>query len=443
MREVLWQWPEICAALGLPEHSGPEVKGVVVDSRLVREGDLFVALPGDPGPRFTATSISEVDGHDYVANAAVNGAVGAIVHREVKVDAPLLHVDNTYDALWRFGAAARQRINAPTVAITGSSGKTTAKTYFLQATRGYGSPGSFNNHIGVPLTLINAPLNAPLYAFEIGTNHPGEIAPLAELAAADAAVLLNVQSAHIENFANQAALRDEKVSIFSALSDKDHAVWEETLGLSFGHAFGTRQGSACRLLDLKGDRGVYELFGQQLSAKVPDGARHSAMTVAAVLLTLELLSFDLEGALSLDQAALPAGRGNTIETGDICIVDQSYNANPDSMAAALDAFTSTQAARHIVVLGEMLELGGLSEAAHQRVVESLGARFEHVFLVGEGFERSAMQADLFWRESADAQLVDTLLNTLQPGDAIMLKGSNRVFWQKNFVEELVERVRKR
>ncbi len=416
---------------------------MVVDSRLAREGDLFVALPGDPGPRFTATSVSEVDGHNYVANAAANGAVGAIVHREVEIDTPCLHVDNTYDALWRFGAAARRRIDAPTVAITGSSGKTTAKTYFLQATRGYGSPGSFNNHIGVPLTLINARLSAPFYAFEIGTNHPGEIAPLAELAAADAAVLLNVQSAHIENFANQAALQDEKVSIFSALSDKDHAVWEETLALSFGHAFGTRQGSACRLLDLEGDRGVYELFGRQLSAKVPDGARHSAMTVAAVLLTLELLSFDLEGALSLDQAALPAGRGNTIEAGEIRIIDQSYNANPDSMAAALDAFTSTPAARHIVVLGEMLELGGLSEAAHQRVIESLGARFEHVFLIGEGFEKSAMQADLFWRESADAQLVDTLLNTLQPGDAIMFKGSNRVFWQKNFVEELVERIRDR
>ena len=215
----LWTWRELSQCLGLNPESGPDVFRINTDSRTSKPGDLFVALPGEPGPRFNASYRSDVDGHDYAQNAISRGAVGALVHRDIDLPTPKLVVTDTYDGLWRLGSQAAARMTGTRFAITGSSGKTTAKSFLRAALDAYSAPGSFNNHLGVPLSLSNMPRDADFGVFEVGTNHPGEILPLAELVQPHVAIVLNVGVAHIENFANQAALRDEKLSIFKTLND--------------------------------------------------------------------------------------------------------------------------------------------------------------------------------------------------------------------------------
>ena len=195
LNEPLWRWPELCGALGSVPADGPEIMGVTIDSRATNPGDLFVALQGDPGPRFNASSRSDRDGHDFVAHAASNGASGALVHRGVETDLPLLHTGDTLDGLWAIGRARRAALHGDIVAVTGSSGKTTAKTFLGTALDAFATGGSLNNHLGVPLSLARTPRDAATAVYEIGTNHPGEIAPLSELVRPTVAVVLNVHPA--------------------------------------------------------------------------------------------------------------------------------------------------------------------------------------------------------------------------------------------------------
>jgi len=239
----LWSWAEIAQALTGERISGPDITGVTIDSRQVKPGDLFIALHGDPGPRFNPGQRSTIDGHDFVQAAADAGAAGALVHRSrenlpAPGRFPLLRVQDTYDGLWDLGRAARRRLTGPVIAITGSSGKTTAKTFLAHALGAYAPPGSFNNHIGVPLSLANAPSDTHCGVFEIGTNHPGEILPLATMVNAQVSMVLNVHQAHIENFKNLLELKAEKTSIFNPLSDKSNAISEDEIGLDYGLTFG-------------------------------------------------------------------------------------------------------------------------------------------------------------------------------------------------------------
>ena len=184
----------------VPGMATEDIYRVAIDSRLVEPGDLFVALAGDPGERFKPSIRSAADGHDYVAEAASKGAAAALVSRIQSVDIPQFRVEDTYSGLWALGSAARNRLAGPVIAVTGSSGKTTAKTFLSTALDAYAPPGSLNNHIGVPLSLANASQDAPGWVFEVGTSHPGEIAPLTQMVRPDLAMLLNVHNAHIENF---------------------------------------------------------------------------------------------------------------------------------------------------------------------------------------------------------------------------------------------------
>jgi UDP-N-acetylmuramoyl-tripeptide--D-alanyl-D-alanine ligase len=403
--QMLWTWPDLCRALGLDECAGPGVARVVVDSRGAAPGDLFVALPGDPGPRFNPSHRSDVDGHDFVDSAVASGAVGALVHRQVESPAPTLLVSDTYDGLWALGHAARKRLEGDVVAVTGSSGKTTFKTFLAAALGGYAPPGSFNNHIGVPLSLANATLDCDAWVFEIGTNHPGEIAPLAAMVDPDVAVVLNVHNAHIENFENRDALIDEKLSLFSKLRDNSIKVCEESLASRVAgraYTFGADIGADARGLDLKGDRLHADVLGRRIEARVPGGGAHRAQTVLAVVLVTALLERDLTRACDLPSSLVPAGRGNLVVVGGVEITDDSYNANPSSMAGAIEAFLSAPArghARNIGVIGQMAELGKESEAAHAGIA-GLFERFDIVFAVGDEFAH--------WLRGFVARLVDAV-----------------------------------
>jgi UDP-N-acetylmuramoyl-tripeptide--D-alanyl-D-alanine ligase len=437
----LWTWRELSEGLLHRCEEGPDVLGVKVDSRLICPGDLFIALPGDPGPRFNPSYRSDIDGHDYIAAAAANGAVGAIIHHPqgslvAPAEFPVLEVADTYDGLWDLGRLARKRLLADVVAVTGSSGKTTAKHFLTAALQAYSPPGSFNNHIGVPLALANAPADCATGVFEIGTNHPGEIEPLAHMVCPDLAIVLNVHRAHIENFADQAALRAEKLSIFKALKDKSKAISEDVLKLGFGLTFGESKDADARVLSISGDKAEINLLSKNYTARVPGGGIHRAKSVAAALLACHLLDHDLDLACNLPAETIPTGRGNVRQAGQVTVIDDSYNANPDSMKAGITTLLDASATRRIAVIGEMLELGEASEEGHLELLPKL-LDADVVFCVGKGTKTLAQQLGASWQLHADQRLAAQIAAAATPGTAILVKGSNRVFWACGFVDELM------
>ena len=451
LNEPLWRWPELCGALGSVPADGPEIMGVTIDSRATNPGDLFVALQGDPGPRFNASSRSDRDGHDFVAHAASNGASGALVHRGVETDLPLLHTGDTLDGLWAIGRARRAALHGDIVAVTGSSGKTTAKTFLGTALDAFATGGSLNNHLGVPLSLARTPRDAATAVYEIGTNHPGEIAPLSELVRPTVAVVLNVHPAHAEFFADANELRKEKLSIHKGLERQGHLVVYESValdGLSSDLSiitFGAGRGCRVRLLGESGGRAEFRLDGRALSARVPGGGLHRARLIGAVLGVLSALGRDLEPALNLPQRLIPAGRGNVTVAGGVTLVDDSYNANPESMKAALEQLGG-ESGRKLAILGEMLELGDEGPSYHAGLA-TWCERLDRVVAVGDGmkplFERLQSHQQWLWCRKADDALLESLVSGLQAGDRVLVKGSNRVFWMNGFVTRLCEALEER
>ena len=442
----LWRWRELCRALGLPEADGPDIKGIGIDSRIIRGGELFIALPGDPGPRFNASSRSGRDGHDYVEHAQRNGAAGALVHRDVNTGLPLLRTADTLDGLWAIGRARRAELDGDVVAVTGSSGKTTAKTMLSAALDAFATGGSLNNHLGVPLSLARTPRGAVTAVYEIGTNRPGEIAPLAELVRPAVAVVLNVHPAHAEFFADASELRREKLSIHKGLKGESHLIVEESIpldGLPDGldiRTFGTGIDCSVRLVSHDGQRAEYRLGKRAVTARVPGGGRHRAHLVGAVLCVLLALRRDVAPALNLPEHLVPVGRGDISVTGGVTVIDDSYNANPESMKAALRQLQGG-AGRTVAVLGEMLELGDAGPAFHADLAPFCET-VDRVIAVGPGmrplYERLRREQRWLWQAEADDLLLQTLANGLRAGDRVLVKGSNRIFWARRFVVRLRE-----
>ena len=439
-KQVLWTGDEI-AQLLKTKSSGliQNIYRVIIDSRQAEEGDLFVALAGDPGPRFNPSRISDRNGHDYVEDAKKKGASACVVEQDIKSELTTYTVPDTYDALWAIARKARSIVSGPVTAVTGSSGKTTFKNFFVQGVGGYGSPASFNNHIGVPLSLANAPHDSRgPFIFEIGTNHAGEIAPLRELVNPDLAVLLNVHQAHIGNFDSLEKLRNEKLSISNPNKPTALFVCDENLKAyapKDSYFFGDSSGSHSRILSVREGTMRLNLLGETVTVKIPGGGRHRALTMSAVLLAQKLLDLDISNSLELTEEAIPKGRGNETRVSGVTVVDDSYNANPQSMLAALTFMAQDESSgRKIAVLGEMLELGDISENEHKKMGKVFSA-FDKVFLVGEGFKETESSR---WFPEANTDLIAELGVYAKAGDKIIVKGSNRVFWARNFVDSLVE-----
>ena len=443
---ILWTWPELCKAVGAEPVDGPAVGGVDIDSRKLAPGDLFVALSGDPGPRFPGARPSPRDGHDFLEAAFAAGAAGALVHRDAPGEGPRLTVGDTLDGLWDLGRAARARTGARVAAITGSSGKTTAKTFLAQALDAFATPGSLNNHLGVPLSLARTPADARFAVYEIGTSHPGEIAPLSQLARPDVAVVLNVHPAHIEFFDGIDALRREKLSIAEGLGTGGTLVCLDSLsptGLDPGVSvmtFGEGPGADVRLVTFDGHRATIATPSGTLRADVPGGGTHRALSLTAVAAVLEALDEDPARLADIAHDAVPVGRGNRIQAGQVTLIDDSYNANPASMSAALRDLAEQQTrGRTVALLGEMLELGEDSERLHAALVP-LCARIDRVLCVGAGtrglHDRLEPGRRLGFVESPDDLDAAALTALLEPGDVVLLKGSNRVFWARDFALRL-------
>jgi UDP-N-acetylmuramoyl-tripeptide--D-alanyl-D-alanine ligase len=453
-KDVLWHWTEVCEALGLPPAPGPDIHGISIDTRTLQPGDLFVALSGDPGPRFHTASRSDRDGHDFVAAAATCGAVGALTHRPTGARLPELRVADTLDGLWQLGRASRRRLTCPVFAVTGSSGKTTVRSFLAAALGIPQVAGSLNNFWGVPLSLARTPATATGAVFEVGTNHPGEIEPLARLVNPGIALVLNVRSAHLEFFPSFAALQREKFSIYRGLTANGVAVVPDDAPAALlpdDHRlvrFGRSTDADVVLLEYDDAerRARYRVDGIEHWARVPGGGVHRAISLAAVLGCLVGAGLSVENALELPDDVVPAGRGTRREVAGVGLIDDSYNANPASMAAALDGLAGATGRRKVAILGEMLELGGDSPRLHRELADHC-REVERIVCVGLGMRAlwDALPSAQRWRyqERVDDDLINEVVAGVEAGDVVLVKGSNRVFWQHRFVERLARALRSR
>ncbi len=426
---ALWTAYTLQAASGGALSAPFEATGVSIDSRTVRPGDLFVALQGD------------TDGHAFVADALARGAAGAMVHRTdgLSADAPLLVVGDTLAGLHALGRAGRARFTGRMVAITGSVGKTTTKEMLRTALASFGpthaAEVSYNNHWGVPLTLARLPPDAAFCVAEIGMNHAGEIAPLALLAAPHVAIVTAVASTHIGHLGSLEAIADEKAAILQGLEPGGIAILpgdspffgrlaEAAPGRIF--TFGSMEGVDARLLHVAPLRASILRRNVELSLAAP-GA-HMATNAVAALAACAALGLDVALAAEALAAFRPvAGRGlqRPIRGGDILLLDESYNASSASVRAALGVLAALPG-RRVAVLGDMLELGEFGPAEHAGLTADVTASADLLYACGPlmrhlyaGVPAHARGAHV-WDSAALAPLVAA---AVQPGDAVLVKGS--------------------
>ncbi|MEE4383397.1 MAG: UDP-N-acetylmuramoyl-tripeptide--D-alanyl-D-alanine ligase [Pseudomonadales bacterium] len=456
---ALWRWDELRAALAAdgPE-TGPDVTGVSLDSRSLAPGDLFFALSGGPDPRYRGAAGSGRDGHDFVVAAAAAGAPAAVVSRPTGAALAELRVDDPFDALWRLGAAARERFAAPVFALTGSAGKTTAKGMLaaaLEALCGsvHASAGSLNNHLGVPLSLGRMPRDARAAVFELGMNSPGEIAPLSRLVRPDVVAVLNVMGVHLEGLGSLEAIRREKLSITAGLGPEGVLVVHDEVDvhdLPRGLrrvTFGRSEAADVRLLD-EG----YPNARPSVELRLPDSRTltaghladgpHRRMTACGVLACLFAAGLDPAPAIAAIEAlAPPPGRGGQFEAGGVTVVDDSYNANPESVRQAIAGLFERPGAGRWALLADMLELGPEEAVLHAGLAEACTG-LDGVFCVGPlmGRLHDALPSDrrAGWWPDCDALELDAVLARVAPGDVLLVKGSNRFFWKHGTVRSLTE-----
>jgi UDP-N-acetylmuramoyl-tripeptide--D-alanyl-D-alanine ligase len=451
MTTSLWTARDAVAATGGVSAADWAATGVSIDTRSLSAGELFVALRGP-----------NHDGHDFVGAALRRGAAAAMVDREIPdlpAAAPLLRVADTLAGLAALGAAARQRTGARILAITGSVGKTGTKEALRLALAACGgtfaSAGGLNNHWGAPLSLARMPPEVALGVFELGMNHPGEITLLTQLVRPHIAVITTVEPAHLGFFPSIEAIADAKAEIFLGLEpggiavlnrDNPHFVQLAAAAVRAGATevigFGTHPKAAVRLLDcvLKPRSSIIEaaLLGTVVRFTLPIPGRHWVMNSLAVLAAAGAAGADprraAEALAALEE--LP-GRGQCCEVpwrgGTLTLIDESYNASPAAVGAALAVLAATPpaaGARRIAVLGDMLELGWASERLHRELAEPLAAaKVDRVFLVGTAVASlydalpEAQRAGLW--PTPDAA-VPELLCFLRAGDVVTVKGSRGI-----------------
>ena len=439
----LWTAAEIAAATGGTASADFAVTGVAFDSREVGPGDLFVALKGETS-----------DGHRFVAQAFAQGAGGAVVSEAVAY--PHVLVPDTIAALDALGRAARARTDAVVIGVTGSAGKTSAKEA-LWAALDRGAPGevhrsvkSYNNHVGVPLSLARMPRDSRFAVLEMGMNHAGELAALTRLVRPHVAIVTTVTSAHIEFFADEAAIADAKGEIFEGLEPEGTAIVpfdsphrDRLIAAAHAHAarivtFGQGDEADVRALEamrVPGGQFVTAGIGaRELSFTLSQPGAHWVANALAVLAAVEAAGGDLglAGLALAELNGLP-GRGERffapVAGGRALVMDESYNANPLSMRATL-AVLADEPGRHVAVLGEMRELGTRSDALHAALADPvLDARVETILLVGEAMAplARALEPAVNVVHVADAiAATGALKDLLRPDDALLVKGSNGV-----------------
>ncbi|MBB4185508.1 UDP-N-acetylmuramoylalanyl-D-glutamyl-2,6-diaminopimelate--D-alanyl-D-alanine ligase [Sinorhizobium terangae] len=448
----LWTSSDLLAAMnGRPVGNLPEgIAGISIDSRTINKGEAFFAIKGD-----------RVDGHDYAGIALANGA-SLLVVSEGKIPAlgrliaPMIVVDDVLEALIRLGCAARDRSAAKVIAVTGSVGKTTTKEMLRHVLsplgRVHASVASFNNHWGVPLTLARMPEATDFGIFEIGMNHPGEIRPLTKMVRPHVAVVTSIAPAHLGNFESLDEIAAAKAEIFEGVVKGGHAVLnidspQFTLleraagaaGVSYIHSFGANPKAEFRLVEFTGRSEGSVLWagigGKTLEVAIGAPGRHIAENALAVIAAAKLAGADLDQVLaSLATMRPEKGRGLQhrlkVGTGRLTLIDESYNANPASMRAAISLLRDAEppvGGRRIAILGDMLEMGEHAADVHAALAGPIvEAGIVDVWLAGPEMAhlRDSLppEVSVVYRESVD-DLTDYALAAVAAGDVVMVKSS--------------------
>jgi UDP-N-acetylmuramoyl-tripeptide--D-alanyl-D-alanine ligase len=455
----LWTSSDMVEAMGgRPVGTLPEgITGISIDTRTLKPGEAFFAIKGD-----------QFDGHDF-ATAAMAAGAGLIVVAEAKLPAlgklqvPMIVVDDVLDGLARLGIASRARSKAQIIAVTGSAGKTTTKEALRHALSEVGkvhaSVASFNNHWGVPLTLARMPVDTDYGVFEIGMNHAGEIRPLVKMVRPHVAIITLIAAAHLGHFKNLDEIAAAKAEIFEGLEPGGYALINrdderfdllkrlaEKAGVEHIRSFGESAGAdyradkikllpACSCL-------TASLAGQEAVIKIGAPGRHIVQNALAVLGAAHLTGADMaKVAMSLATLTPEEGRGARHRLrhpqGDIILIDESYNANPASMRAALALLHAVRPegeGRRIAVLGDMLELGGHAARLHKELSEPIKEAEVNALFIG-GPEMSVLASALpveiqtEYRQSVE-ELQPLVVKALRPGDVVMVKSSKGIGFSK-------------
>ena len=429
---------------------GADITGVSIDTRTLQPGDLFVALIGDNS-----------DGHAHVRRAFEAGAAAAVVeesHADALKDAGRLYVvHDTLRALQGLGVAARGRAKARIAAITGSVGKTTTKEMLRHVLAAqaptHASVASYNNHWGVPLTLARMPASSRFGVFEIGMNHAGEITPLVAMVRPHLAIITKIAPVHLEHLGSIDAIADAKAEIFSgvvrggvAILNRDDEQFDHLRDralagpVRFVLGFGAHEKAEARLISCEKTPGgslvEADILGKRLAWRLGMPGRHIAMNSLAVLLAVQAMGGGLKAAAdTLASLTPPTGRGTRemLEADDcsITLIDESYNANPASMAAALDVLGSVPretGGRRIAVLGDMLELGLQASSLHGALAADIERNDVDVVFAAGPLMRHLWDALPSARRGGfahDAAALETIVvGALADGDIVMIKGSN-------------------
>lgn len=449
---VLWDSNTVDKIVGGTSSEPWTCTGISIDSRSIEEGDLFVALTGENG-----------DGHAFLHNAANKGASAALISQDIESPPlPVVRVSDTLKAMEKLGVAARERSKAYRIAVTGSVGKTSTKDalkkVFMDQGRTHGSVSSYNNQWGVPLTLARMPQDTQFAIFEVGMNHSGEIRPLSHMVKPEMTIITAIEEAHVEFFDSIEDIARAKAEIFEGMTERDmvilnrdNAHFELLAKLARERGlricgFGQSEDADCRLLSWEkaGDKSLVsaEIIGKQFSYVLPLPGLHWVLNSLAVLGAAFLAGAHMEKVIeSLGTIEAPCGRGRR-HTGLFTIFDESYNANPASMRAALAVLGQSGCGRKIAVLGDMREMGHQARAHHEALADVL---LEHsidlVFCCGPFmaylYERlpNTMKGGY---APTSLDLIPLVLERVEPGDTISIKASLGTH-VKPIVDALLER----
>jgi len=442
---ALWTARAIVAACGGTASADFAVQGVAFDSREVTPGDLFIAMKGEA-----------TDGHKFIDKAIAAGAAGILC--EIAIDHPHVCVVDSAVALNALGAASRARSRARIVGVTGSAGKTGTKEALFAALdrfrpgKAHRSVKSYNNHVGVPLSLARMPASADYGVFEMGMNHAGELAGLTRMVRPHVAIVTTIAPAHMEYFGSEEAIADAKGEIFEGLEPGGTAIipfdsphYARLRAKAENHAahivsFGLGEGADVRAVDWLSDGKGGSLVTAQvqdalLCFTIAQAGAHWVSNALAVLAAVKAVGGDLPAAgLAFAEMGGLAGRGARhrlpIAGGEILLIDESYNANPASMAATIEQLGSESAGRKVAILGSMKELGPGSDAWHAGLAAPLvAAGVQFALLVGEEMAplAKALEGRIdFEHVAAHSAAVARLGDVIRAGDIVLVKGSNSV-----------------
>ncbi len=444
---ALWTSDEIARALAPADLTAAfSANGVTFDSRAVKAGDLFFALKGETS-----------DGHGFVTQAFARGAAAAVVSQPIEGEVgALVKVADTMQALVALGRAGRARSPARVASVTGSVGKTSTKDALRAMLSAQAateaSAASYNNHVGVPISLARLPRDARYGVFEIGMNHPGEIEPLARQVEADVGVITNVGTAHIGHMGSEEAIADEKSCLFAGMRADAVAVlnrdnWHfdrlvagaRRFGVTRIVGFGKSERAEARLLACSlhdsGSDVTVSLHGRRIDYRLGAPGEHWVLNSLAALAVVEALGANVDrAAATLAEVKASPGRGARRRLkfggGTIELLDESYNANPDSMRAMLAILARTEPApggRRLLAMGDMRELGEDADAFHAALADAVAASgAAQVFLCGPHMEalwRSLATAQKGVHRPDSASLAGDVASALKAGDVVAVKGS--------------------